>query len=663
VNLRGRTLGVPVLSCLFIFALNAFVCRDLWSAGYLDHLGSVEGSFLAFSRWIAAHRGDLDWFPLWFSGMPFERVYGPNLHWTVAAVSSWTGISVLRSYRVITAALYCLGPVTLFWLCRRLTKSHGYALAVSLVYSLFSPIALLSASVRDDLGSLFWARRYQALVHYGEGPHIATLALLPLVVWSFHEAVGEGRRWFVPVTAGLFGAAIATNWTGTIGILIALAAYTLSRMGTAPWIRWLGAAGIGLLGYGMVCPLVPPSVLMSAPGNAQASDGTYFGSSSAVAMAVLAGALTCAHLSSERLKLDRNFRFFVYLFLIAGSAALGRIWFNVFLTPQPHRFQLVMEMGFVGAILYPFRAFWSMWKKPTKNAVVIIFVMLCGFQIYQYRQYMASQTRSVGIENRVEYRATKWLEQNARGARVFAPGSIGIWMNAFADTPQMVGCCDQSVPSRSHRLAFYTIYTGENAGAEDAEDSILWLKAYGARMVGVSAATSAEYFKAFRNPDKFEGLLPAVWREEGVTFYRVPGVSETFAHVIPANRIVARPPVHGLDVEYLRGYVAALEDPATPRAEMKWVNGHEGRIKTNLGPGQVVSMQVSYAAGWTANANGRRAAVHADGLGLMVIEPPCDGACDIKLRYAPTAEHTYSRWAQIFSWALALAIPLLAQRR
>jgi hypothetical protein len=663
VNPRSRIVGSTALCGFFVFALNVLVCTDLWSAGYVDHLGSVEGSFLAFSRWIAGHRGDLHWFPLWFSGMPFERVYGPNLHWTVAALSSAAHISILRSYRIVTAALYCLGPVTLFWLCRRLTGSRGYALAVSLAYSLFSPIALLSASVTADLGSLFWARRYQALVHYGEGPHIATLALLPLVVWSFHEVVGEGRRRFVPVAAVLFGVAIATNWTGTIGILMALAAYSLSRWGKVPRVRWLWAAGIGVLGYGMVCPLVPLSVLVSAPGNAEASDGTYFGLSTGMGLVGLAGALTSAHLILERLRLDRNFRFFVYLFLISGSVALGRIWFNVSLTPQAHRFQLVMEVGLVGAILYPFHIAWLRWEDQTRRAIVILFVLFCGFQWYEYRQYVRSQTRSIRIENRVEYRAAKWLEQNANGARVFAPGSIAIWMNAFADTPQMVGCCDQSVPSRSHRLAFYTIYTGENAGTKDAENSLLWLKAYGTSMVGVSAPSSAEYFKAFRNPDKFEGLLPVIWREDGVTFYRVPGVSETLAHVIPADRAVRRPPAHGLDVEHLRKYVAALEDPAAPRAEMKWVSGHESRIKSNLRSGQLLSVQVSYAPGWTAAANGRPVAVQADGLGLMVLEPPCDGACDIDLRYGPPSEHIYSRWAQIFAFAVALAVVLLPQHR
>src|SRR5215469_3418562 len=144
---RGRT--STVICCLFLFGLNAWVSSDLWFARYLDHLGSAEGFFLAFGQWISRHWGRLHWFPLWFDGMPFQRVYGPNLHWTVAALSRFAHISMLRSYRLVTASMYCLGPVSLFWLCWRLTRSRAYSLAVATVCSLFSPIVLFSELVRD----------------------------------------------------------------------------------------------------------------------------------------------------------------------------------------------------------------------------------------------------------------------------------------------------------------------------------------------------------------------------------------------------------------------------------------------------------------------------------------------------------------------------------
>jgi len=645
-----------VLSCLFLFGLNAWVCLQLWSADYIDQLGSTEGPFLAFSRWITRHWGDLRWFPLWFSGMPFERVYGPSLHWTVAAVATVAQVSVLRSYRLVTAALYCLGPVTLFWLCYRLTHSRGYALAVGVVYSLFSPSALLSSIVRIDLGSLFWPRRYQSLVHYGESPHIAALTLLPLVIWSFHEAIGCGRRYFVLVAAVLFGTVIATNWTGTVGLLMALAAYSISRVGTVPRKRWLGAAAICLLGYMLVSPLVPPSILIAVPRNAEVSDGTHFDCFHAAGPVLLAGMLAAMHFIFERRGLSREFRFFLYFFVVSGFVVLARLWFNVYLMPQPHRFQLEMEMAFLPICLFPFRAVRDRWPRRTRKTLLVLLALFCPLQLYKYREYVAYQTKPVIMENTIEYRAAKWLERNAPGERVFAPGSIALWINVFTDTPQMVGCCDQSLPSLDHRLAFYTVYTGQNAGIHDAEDSILWLKAYGATIIGVPGPASKEFFKAFWNPRKFDSVLPVVWREDDTTLYRVPGRSESLAHVIPRACEVRRRSSHGLDLDPLRPYVTALDDATLPLADMRWLNAHEARIETTLQPGQIVSVQVSYAPGWRATANGAPVPLHSDALGLVIAEPHCNGFCAIDLVYDSPPEAHYTRLTQLLAAALCIAI-------
>ena len=391
------------LCCLLLFGLSAWVCLGLWTAGYIDELGSSEGPFLAFSLWITRHWGDLRWFPLWFSGMPFERVYGPGLHWTVAFVASASHIPVLRSYRLITTSFYCLGPVTLFWLCYRLIGSRGFALAAGAVYVLFSPAALLSTVIRTDLGSYFWPRRYQSLVEYGESPHIVGLTLAPLVVWSFHEAVGQGRRRFIPLTAVLLGVVIATNWTATVGLSMALAAYAISRIGDVPRVRWIWAAAIVVLGYLLVCPLVPPSILAAVPGNASDSDGTRFSLAQCVSLILLASTLAVLHFLSERRGVRRGFRFFAYFFAISAFVTLSRFWFDVYMMPQPHRFQLEMEMAFVPLCLLAFYARWHKWP------AVVALAVFRAFQLREYRAGVAFFTRPVKMENTIEYRATEWL--------------------------------------------------------------------------------------------------------------------------------------------------------------------------------------------------------------------------------------------------------------
>jgi hypothetical protein len=184
---------------------------------------------------------------------------------------------------------------------------------------------------------------------------------------------------------------------------------------------------------------------------------------------------------------------------------------------------------------------------------------------------------------------------------------------------------------------------------------MLWLKAYGATMVGVTGPSSTEYFKAFRNPHEFEGLLPIAWREDDTTLYRVPGRSASLAHVIPRECEVRQLPLYG-DLDPLRPYVTALDDPALPLADMQWVSGHEAHVRATLTPGRIVSVQVSYAPGWHATANGVPVRLHSDALGLLIAEPLCHGLCDIDLVYDSPPEARYARFAQLTAAALCLAI-------
>jgi hypothetical protein len=248
------------------------------------------------------------------------------------------------------------------------------------------------------------------------------------------------------------------------------------------------------------------------------------------------------------------------------------------------------------------------------------------------------------------------------GRRVFAPGSVSVWMNTFVDTPQMVGCCDQSVPSIEQRIAFYTIYQGTNAGSRDAEISILWLKAYGAGAIGVSGPESTEFFKPFANPRKFDGVLPELWRSHGDVVYGVPRRSSSLAHVIEPEQEVRRAPIHGLDVEPLRPYVAALDDPRLPEAEMRWRNAHEIRISTHATPRELISVQTSYAPGWRASANGSPAPVRSDALGLLVIEPHCDGACVVDLAYSGVPEGGWLRLGQGIALLVCILWPIWPPR-
>lgn len=648
---------------LVLFGLNAYICGNLFLVQFTQRMESIESSYMSISRYAMNHWGELNWFPLWFAGMPFHRVYQPGLHLTVAALATWFHQTPQHLYHVITAMTYSLGAVTLFWLFYRAMGSRGYALAVGLLYSLISPACFLVPSIRADIGGLLLPRRYQILVHYGEGPHITAVMMIPLIIFFLDKTISDRRWLFVPAAILALCACVLTNWTGTVGLSMAIVSYCASRMGRGALLDWLVLVGVAAVAYLIACPWIPPSIITSVLRNSQESYGTTFRAAHVLYGLSIAAVFAGMHFIFERLRTDRWMRFFLYFSLLTGVVVLGREWAGWFLLPQPNRFQVEMEMAFIASAVWCAKLVLDRSPRWVRIAAVAALALFCVMQFRHYRYYARAQTQPIQIENTIEYRMAKWFDAHMQGRRVFAPGNISLWMNMFTDVPQVAGCCDQSIPTFEHRIAVYAIYTGQNAGARDAEFSLLWLRAYGADAIAVTGPKSTEYYKPYRHPEKFRGVLPELWRDnEDDVIYDIPRHSRSLVHVIEPSQVVRRAPANGLDIEPLVPYVAALENPAMPVAAMTWKNPNQARIDTTLQSGQVLAVQVSYDPGWRAIVNGMAQPIKPDPLGLMVIDPGCTGPCSVELVYDGGSEARWMRLAQGFG-VVALLVWAYASRR
>lgn len=651
------------LCVLALLGINAYVCLGLFSVEFTERMESIEGSYMSISRWAVDHWGDLTWFPLWFTGMPFHRVYQPGLHLSVAALAKCVGWTPQHAYHFLTALAYCLGSVTLFWLCYRGTGQRAYAFLTGVLYSLISPTCFLVAGIRNDTGGLLLARRFQVLVHYGEGPHIAALALLPLAIFLVDRAVSS-RRWpFIPLAAIGLAAVVLTNWPGTVALAMAIAAYCLSKVGSERPIHWPSLIGLGAVAYLIVSPWIPPSIVASVLRNAQQSDATMLGSHQFLSLGLLAATLIGLHFVFRRANAGSWVRFFAYFTVIAGSVSIGREWFGWRLLPQPNRFQLEFEMALAGLVAYC--AVFALRRLPrwAQIGAVCLFALFCVAQLGRYHRYATSLVRPIDITTTIEYKMAKWFDANMQGNRVFAPGNVSLWMNMFSDVPQVAGCCDQGIPSQEYRIAVYTIYTGQNAGARDAEISLLWLRAYGASAIGVTGPASTEYFKPYWNPRKFDGVLPELWRDGDNVVYRVPRRSSSLAHVVARSALVTIPPENGLLVEPLVPLVEAMESPEAPSASLRWLSQHEAEIDAQVGVNQVVFLQVTYDPGWRATENGLDRKITRDALGMMAVDPGHSGACKIKLVYDGGTEASVTRVMRILGIVLLGCWMALAWRR
>jgi hypothetical protein len=626
-----------------IFAVNAYVCRNLFALEFSQRMESIEGSYMSIARWTAANWSDLTWFPLWFNGMPFEKVYQPGFHFTVAGLSALFGWTPQHAYHFLTAIAYSAGALTFFWLCYAVSNDRVQALIAALLYSLISPTCFLVSSIRADAGGWLAPRRYQILVHYGEGPHISAVALIPVVILVLHGAVSRRNRICIALAPFALAAVAMTNWPGSIGLSLAGLAYCLSQIGAFRTLHWLALVAIGVAAYLIASPWLPPSVIAAVVRNAQQSDGTPLGAAQLWPGIIVAAACATLLMIFRRMNANRWFRFFAFFTLLTGAVSMGYEWFGWRLLPQPNRFQIEFEMALAAVLAYFLIRCGR--KLPTRfrMAAALVLVGLGARQVLHYARYAERVTQPIDITSTIEFQMAKWFDANLHDERVFAPGNVSLWMNMFTDVPQVAGCCDQGIPNQEYRIAVYTIYTGQNAGARDAEISLLWLRAYGANAIGTTGPNSTEFFKPYWNWKKFEGVLPELWRQGENAIYRIPRKSVDPVRVIPQSAVTPRAPENGLDIEPIQPFVAALEDPAMPPATFRWVNRHEAVIDTETSAGQVIFLQISRDKGWKAIEDGIVLPVMADPLGMSYVEPVKRGPVRLRLIYDGGSEVELTR--------------------
>jgi hypothetical protein len=650
---RGRLTTFLLASGLFL--LNVYFCRELFHIEYLRFMGSIEGAFIGMSRYITTHWNDLTWFPWWNAGAPFPTTYPPLLHLVVAAVAQARGVSTALAYHEVTALAYCLGPVALFALALRLSGSRWAAFAAGLMYSCLSMSAWLVPAIERDLGSFFYPRRLQVLVSWGGGPQVSSMTLLALSLLFLDIAIARRRATWVLLAAVTFGATVVTNWLGAFATALIVASYVFAKVGRGRWkLREFALLGlIAVASYCLVMPLVPPSAIAVLQSNARTTGGDYVHAYQAAlpqSLAILA-ALIAIKFAVRRLAWHLQFAIF-FAFLMALITLAYQYW-SIPIVPMAERYHLEMEMALV--LLIAFVAHACLANRPQWMATVAMAALVLALiqPTRMVRRYARNGLlRAVDITTTIEWKEAQWFNQHWNGERVFVPGSISFWLNAFSDTPQLWGFT-QATTDYMVRVADYGIVTGDSAGTHDAEYSVLWMKALGTHAVGVSGPASTENYHDFRNPKKFEGVLEPLWREGDDAIYQV-GKHAPLARIVRHADLVNRTPVNAIDLDPLRPYVAALDDPDLPAARCDWINAHDVKITADLQPDYVISMQIAWHEGWHATANGRAIPVLHDAIGLMYVEPAVAGPATVEMIYDGGTEMRVAHWASAITAILLL---------
>jgi hypothetical protein len=645
--LRVRKFPVAFGYILVLLWANAYICRDLFFAEYTGHVNSIQGLWISMARLAGGHWFQPSWWPYHDGGIPFEHTYMPLVPGATALYAKLGHVSAARAFNAIAGVVYCLAPVALFVMAWRMTRLAGVSFCAALAFSLTSPARALIRDPNLNLSLIWSSRRLYTMAVWDDVPHQAAMCFLPfaiLFLWlSFKE-----RRLIYYVAAGVFIAlsALASVFGATAMVMVAICMLAVLP---AKDLRWnlILTATIGGLAYLVVSPFLPPSLIATIRSNQQMFPEDQWSVRSFTALSIVALGWVLLWRILRRWVDDLEVRFFVLFAFVATSIPMMDTYGNRHFLPQPGRYMPEMEFGLALAVVFLIRLAWGKLPRSIGIAVGVFLLSLAGEQVAGHRHYAKEIIWPVDMSGRIEYRVAKWVDRNMPGQRVMVPGSIAQWFNVFSDAPQLSGGSYSTTPNWNQQDAMVSVLSG--VGPKEAEMSILWLKAFGVQAVTVCGPKSTEFWKAYADPKKFEGLLPVLWSEDDTTFYKVPQRSASLAHLIPPSAVTRKPSRLSLSKDELEKYVAALDDPALPLAEFRWDGFRRAMIRTTAKADQLVSVQTAYHSGWHARANGRAAEVRRDGLGFLLIEPRCDGPCEIELSYDGGWEYRLCRWLSLLT--------------
>jgi hypothetical protein len=590
---------------LAIAWINAYICRELFWVQHTGHMNSMHGFWESIARLATKHSG---WWPYWDAGMPFEYTYAPLVPW----LTSWFG-----SVQPVIAVVYVLGPMTLFAASAALSGRPGWSFVAALVYSLLSPLQVIV----PDEPTFAWvriadARRLYITAVWDEAPHMAALAILPLVVWALRR-----ERWLIaiPLTALL----LLSSAFGFTLVALTVGCLMLAEC-RFDW-RYIAAP---LAAYLLVYRFFPLPLFAAIRHNQLFHGNVAYDRGSVISVAVIAIGLAALWWIFRRLEAGWWVSFLGYFTWITFATVVFFVKLQYMWLPQAIRYKMEAELGI--AVLATFAAAALLDRIPVPARIILagLAIAVASHQVVRHRRFAKNINREADPATSIEYRVAKWTAANLPGARVWAPGSMAQWYNRWSDNPQLTGSSWSTAYNPVHqKLVFQSLY---NSHPVDAQNVILWLKAYGVEAFAIPGKNSPEFWKAVNRPEDFASN-EALWREDDTTIYRVPGAAHSLAHAVPKDALVLHVPEHWRDVAEVRKLAAALDEAS--HADWRWEGTDNAVARLVVPKGSAVTIQVTHHPLWRATANGRGVPIGKDGLGLMWLDAPCEGPCEIRLTY------------------------------
>ncbi len=649
-----REYALGVFYSLVLIRINYYICRELFhtTAG---SMGSMHGYWVALAERAQGSWFHASWWPYWNCGMPFEFAYAPLVPALTAAWAAVRHVPPAFAYNAVDGLVYIAAPLALFVMAWTLSRSPTYSFFAALLYSLTAPGQVILPDDPFSLANFWQPWRFTITTLWDETPHLTALTLSSLAIAFLWLSMTRTGLWYRVGAALTIALATYASVFAPIGIGLACLCL-IAALDHAQRVESIfRLAMIGIFAYALAAAFLPPSLVTAMRSAAQiGGEGWRMESFTAIALIILGWIALWP--AVQRIKTP-YLRFIVLFAYLTSAIPIVALWLNRSFLPQPKRYRLEMELGLVLVIVFGLRPAIQKFRPGLKFAIALVLLAFAGEQIGNHRRYAKVKLEPPDIASTIEYRAATWADHNLPGVRVMLPGSIAQWAAAFVPVDQLAGGSWSLNANPTHQIGVMAVFNGGGTPDQDARVSLAWLKAYGVGAIAVDGPDSMEYWKPYAHPKKFDGVLPVLWSESGVTFYRVPQRSASLAHVIPETALVRHSPAAGSNkINEIERYDAALDDASLPAATFEWLSRNQIRIVANSAPGQVVSVQVSYHPGWHAKSAGRKIPIYRDGLGLMWLEST--GPSEIILDYDGGWELRLCRWLTYLALAALLVFSL-----
>lgn len=628
---------------LALYALTALLIWPLFGLVY-HNWGSIESTFMAHARFLVEHWPHPQWQPLWYCGTRFDYVYPPALSYGTAILSILFSLSIQQAYHIYVGLFYCLGTAGLYVLVRALSSSRVMAWGAAIITTLVSPSFHALELIRIDALSVYSApQRLNALVRWGEGPHISALCVIPLALAFSYWAMTRRNLAALSAAAVLCALVVSNNFYGAVSLAIFYPLLVWSVWVTHQEHQaWLWAAAIPALAYGLTAVWLSPSYLRETTENLATVEASGDSYDVAIVAALMAVYLVASYV------FGRFRRDLIYVIFVVGATAifvlavLGDVWLGLHVFGSAMRLVPELDIALILAWLLICRSLAArmpllmpaqlrVWQAA---AVVLALVPLACSKHYvtnAWRLYVEDPN----YEQRVEYRLSHWMAENRPGVRAYTEGSIRFWYNVWDNLPQLTGGSHQGMLNQNLNAVEWNLRSAE--AGEWAKEYML---AFGAGAAIVSDKTSEDVYPTLLDPRKFDGVLPVLLDNgAGDVIYEVPRRFPARARVVDEAVVSALLPVtEGWQRDRLQAYVRTIEQgPDSPVAQ-EWRGPEMMLLRATLQPGQLLLVQESYDPAWHAYLGEIEIPIREDMLGQMLVEVP-PGEQEIRLQFEKPLEN------------------------